>query len=359
MRGLNARARIALPICALILLGLAIHRLVFATPDQPYWTFPGTTMGTHYAVKIARSEIPAAERAELAQLIEAELARVNELMSTYREDSELSRFNAWESLAPFAISTETAEVFAVARQVSEMTGGAFDVTVAPLVAAWGFGATDRPPAPPSEDELRALEGKIGYRQITLDGAGPHLNKSHPETQCDLSAIAKGYGVDRVAEALSRRGYANYLVEVGGELRARGQKLDGSSWRVGIERPDGERRGHQRVVALRDISLATSGDYRNYYEVAGRRISHTIDPRRGGPIEHNLASVSVLHQEAVWADAFATAISVMGTEEGLAWAEAEGLAVLFLVREADGTFSEIATPAFESDYIFSDTPDDGG
>jgi thiamine biosynthesis lipoprotein len=348
-RGLSPRARIALPICAVLLFGLALHRLVLAPPNPPYWTFPGSTMGTRYAVKIARGEMSGEERAALAQVIEEELEHVNQLMSTWRDDSELSRFNAWRSTEPFSISLPTAQVFGVARAVSEQSGGAFDVTVAPLVAAWGFGATDRPLAPPSDAELRAIEGKVGYELIELAGDGRTLRKSHPEAQADLSAIAKGYGVDRVAEALVLRGYEDFLVEVGGELRARGRKRDGSSWRVGIERPDNEQRSHHRVVALRDISLATSGDYRNYYEVDGRRISHTIDPRVARPIEHNLASVSVLHEKAVWADALATAISVLGPQEGLAWAEAAELPALFLVREADGSFREIATRAFSEGY----------
>jgi thiamine biosynthesis lipoprotein len=163
--------------------------------------------------------------------------------------------------------------------------------------------------------------------------------------CDLSAIAKGYGVDQVAEALVALGHGDFLVEVGGEMRARGRRLDGEPWRVAIETPDSDVRRVWETLLLRDMALATSGDYRSYYEAGGRRYSHTIDPRSGRPVEHELASVSVLHAEAIWADALATALNVLGPEAGYALAEAEGWAAYFLVRDPAGQFSPRETPAF--------------
>ncbi|MCP5045131.1 MAG: FAD:protein FMN transferase [bacterium] len=347
-RTLPSRARVMLPLCAAVLLGLAVHRLYVAEVEpRPYVEFYGRTMGTTYSVKVASDTITDAERADLAREIETQLEVVNALMSTYRSDSELSRFNAHASVEPFALSRETVEVFAVALQVSERSAGAFDVTVGPLVAAWGFGATERPPGPPSEEELRELAARVGYAKLTLDEEDGTLRKIHPAVQCDLSAIAKGYGVDLVARALEEQGYENHLVEVGGELHAHGRKLDGEPWRVGIELPDSLTRSSHEVVRLHDVSLATSGDYRDYYEVDGERISHTIDPRIGRPIRHNLASVSVLHPEAVWADALATTLSVLGPEQGFAWAVEQQLAALFLVRESEGVFKSLATPAFET------------
>jgi thiamine biosynthesis lipoprotein len=339
-------------LCAAILLGLAVHRLVIVDPEpRPYFEFSGRTMGTTYSVKVASEDLDGDTKATLAREIESQLELVNSAMSTYLADSELSRFNQHHSTKPFAFSKETMEVFRVASEVSAMTGGAFDITVSPLVAAWGFGATDRPPRPPNEETRRDLEQRVGYKKLAIDLARGTVAKRDPRVECDLSAIAKGYGVDRVARALEALGHANYLVEVGGELRGKGKKLNGLVWRVGIERPDAIERTSQEIVVLSDISLATSGDYRNYYEVEGRRISHTIDPRAGRPIEHHLASVSVLHTEAVWADALATSLNVMGPVDGLAWAEAKGIPALFVVRDVarqdgvDEGFKIITTTAF--------------
>jgi thiamine biosynthesis lipoprotein len=344
---LSPRALVALPLCAALLLGLAVHRLACSTPERPWVEFIGPTMGTTYSVKLVAPDLTPEAHAELGRSIESELERVNELMSTYRPDSELSRFNRLDSTEPYPISPETFEVFEVAQAVSERSGGAFDVTVGPLVAAWGFGATDRPPRPPAPEELAALRQKVGYQRLRLHSDEGAISKSHPDTWCDLSAIAKGYAVDRVAEAISSRGHESFLIEVGGELAGRGTKRGGQPWRVGIERPDNVQRVTHEVVELRDRALATSGDYRNYYEVDGRRISHTIDPRQGRPIRHSLASVSVIHESAVWADALATALNVMGAEEGLGWAELHEVAALFLVRTRSGDFRELATKRFEA------------
>ncbi len=346
-QGLDLRARIALPLCAVALAALAIHRLVLVDPAASYVEFTGRTMGTTYSVKVAESDLAGDERAWLSNEIGRQLDRVDASMSTYIDDSELSRLNRHRTRQPFRVSPQTFAVFQIAQTVSDMSGGAFDITVRPLVTAWGFGATDRPPAPPNSEDLTALQQRVGYRKISLDPRESQITKLHPDTECDLSAIAKGHGVDRVAEALMAEGYHDFLIEVGGELRAGGRKSDANPWRVGIERPDAAVRTTERIVDLRDMALATSGDYRNYYEVDGQRISHTIDPRRGRPIHHHLASVSVLHPEAVWADALATALNVLGPEEGLAWAEENEIAALLLVRDADGQFRISETRAFRA------------
>jgi len=346
-RTLDTRAKIALPLCALVLLGLAVHRLILAEPaPRPYVEFTGRTMGTTYSVKLAEEDISESRRAQIAQEIEAQLENVNALMSSYRDDSELVRFNRHASLEPFSFSAETMEVFEIARDVSEMSGGAFDITVGPLGAAWGVGATDRAPEPPSPDELRDLETRVGFKKLAYNPSKRTISKLDPRVECDLSAIAKGYGVDRVADAIRELGYESYLVEVGGELRASGRKLDGVPWRVGIERPDAEFRTSHQAITLTNTSLATSGDYRDYYEVDGQRISHTIDPRSKRPVAHALASVSVLHKQAVWADALATALNVLGPVEGLAFAEENQIPALFLVREPPDQFRSVATSAFE-------------
>jgi thiamine biosynthesis lipoprotein len=342
---LEGRARVLLPLCLAALVAFSVYRLACAPPLPGAAEFRGTSMGTVYAVKVADADVSPEARGAIERAIEDRLDRVDRLMSTYREDSELSRFNRLAANVSFAVSPETLEVFRVAREVSDLSGGAFDISVGPLVAAWGFGATDRVPAPPSEAELAALRPHVGFERIAIDAGAGTLAKTHAGVVCDLSAVAKGYAVDLVAAALGNLGHDDFLVEVGGEVRASGFRLDGAAWRVAIERPDSELRGIHEVVPLRDIALATSGDYRNYYEVDGRRISHTIDPRTARPIEHALASVSVLHRDAVHADALATALNVLGPDAGYALAEREGLAAYFIVRGQDGRFTSRETPAF--------------
>ena len=342
---LEGRARILLTLFLVLLLAFLAYRLVCA-PAPPPVEFTGDTMGTIYSVKLAAPDLPAEARGAIQRAIEERLDRVDRLMSTYLPDSELSRFNRHAANDPFPAAPETLEVFRIAREVSELSGGAFDVTVGPLVAAWGFGATDRIPAPPAEAELARLRSRVGFERIEIAAAAGTLTKTRAGAVCDLSAIAKGYAVDQVAAALRELGHGDFLVEVGGEVRAQGRRPDGAFWRVAIETPDSDPRGVFEVVSLRDIALATSGDYRNYYEAGGRRISHTIDPRTGHPVEHALASVSVLHSDAVHADALATALNVLGPEAGHALAEREGLAAYFIVRREDGSFASRATPAFE-------------
>lgn len=234
--GLSGRARLALPLCILALAALSVHRLYCAAPETPYYEFSGATMGTTYSVKLAEQDLDAEAQTRIASEIERRLEEVEALMSTWRPESELSRFNRHRSTEPFAASPQTLAVFRSAREVSDLSGGAFDVTVAPLVAAWGFGATDRLPEPPADEELAVLRERVGYWKIELDEVAGTLRKTEPDVTCDLSAIAKGHGVDRVSEGLVALGYESFLVEVGGELRARGHKRDGQSWRVAIERP---------------------------------------------------------------------------------------------------------------------------
>lgn len=347
---IHPRARRLLPIFLVALVVLSWWRL--STPViGPVAELGGATMGTRWSVKVHAPELDADARDDLDERVQGALDRVNALMSTYDPESELSRFNRAQAGEPFAISAETAQVFAVAREVSERSGGAFDVTVRPLVSAWGFGATDRAPIPPAPEELAALRARVGFALVSLDPAAPSLRKERSDVECDLSAIAKGFGVDQVAELLLAEGHGDFLVEVGGELRAAGLRAADRPWRVAIERPDpGGGRAIHRVVELRDRALATSGDYRNYFERDGRRFSHIIDPRSAAPALHPPASVTVVAERAVRADAWATALSVLGHEEGAALAEREGLAVYFLVRGDEGALRAIASPAFEALFL---------
>lgn len=314
--------------------------------DQPraITEINGRTMGTSYAVKVVTGPITPDDQKAIQRELEATLKAVNGEMSTYQADSELSRLNASTRTEPQPVSANLQAVLAEALQIGRLSGGAFDVTVGPLVNAWGFGP-DGQQSPPDAATTAALRERIGLDKISIsDGA---VAKARADVYVDLSAIAKGHGVDRVAETLERLGHAEYLVEIGGELRARGLNREERHWRVGIEKPDPNARALMEVVALDDASLATSGDYRNFYEKDGKRISHTIDPRMGRPIEHRLASVSVVHARCATADGWATALNVLGPDAGHALALEQGLAALFIVRAADGSHIEKTTPQFDA------------
>ena len=302
----------------------------------------GATMGTAYSVKVARP--PARLDAEnLEAGVEAVLERVNASMSNWRDDAEISQFNHSSTTGWVPVSAELAEVVAAAQEVSRASGGAFDVTVAPLVELWGFGPSWRLPALPPQDELERARARVGYDRIEVRSAPPALRKRTADATIDLAAIAKGYGVDAVADWIEGRHGTDYLVEIGGELRARGRNPRGQPWRVGIERPLDDGRAIERVIALGDRAMATSGDYRNFFEIDGRRYSHEIDPRTGRPIPDRLAGVTVVTDTCMRADAWATALMVLGPEAGLALARERGMAALFIVRSGAG-FTETATDA---------------
>jgi thiamine biosynthesis lipoprotein len=312
-------------------------------PGESYLVFQGDTMGTTWTVKVI-GLLSKEDAQELESGIQSALDQVDGAMSTYREDSELSRFNAHADLSPFPISDATRAVFAIALEVNQESGGAFDVTVGPLVNAWGFGPEERA-EPPGADTIAALRERVGPNRLALTAQG--LIKRQPDVYCDLSAVAKGFAVDRAAAAVERTGIVRYMVEVGGEVRARGVNPDGERWQLGIEKPLEGIREIAAVVPLSDMAMATSGDYRNFYELDGKRYSHTIDPRTGYPVDHFLASVTVLHQSCAWADAYATAINVLGPDEGMAFAEAHDLAVLMLVHEGE-EFTERQSSAWRQE-----------
>lgn len=329
---------------AALALGAAACAACGRTPQTAPLTLQGDAMGTRYRVSIADGGPRNGER--LRAVVEDRLDRVDRAMSTYRGASELSRFNRRASTEPFRLSAETFAVFAAAQAVSEASAGAFDITVGPLVAAWGFGPA-LPAAPPSAETIAALRARSGWRNLVLDPARRSVRKKLPGIACDLSAIAKGRAVDLVSQALARLGCANHLVEIGGEVRALGRNGEGEPWRIGIETPDGKGRGVRRILPLSGAAVATSGDYRNFREIDGKRYAHVIDPRSGRPAAHRTASVTVIHPSAMWADAYATAILVLGETAGLAFAEREGLAALLLLRRPDGGFDELASPAFDA------------
>jgi thiamine biosynthesis lipoprotein len=305
----------------------------------------GPTMGTTFNVKVVTDDLTKANRERLTSLVREALDSVDEHMSTYRPESEIEQFNRGGT-EPFAASQDLLEVVAEAERVARLTGGAFDITVGPLVDIWGFGPPGATEAP-EEERLQELVAVTGFEQLEVDVEGGTLRKARADSRIDLSAIAKGFGADQVSAELTRQGLPHHMVEVGGEVRARGFNGSEQVWRIGIERPTSAGRSVQIVVPLADRSLATSGDYRNFVERDGVRISHTIDPRTGRPISHNLASVSVIHTSCMTADGLATALSVLGPDEGYELAEQQEIPAYFLVRVAENEFEQRQTSVWTS------------
>ncbi|MCA9241142.1 MAG: FAD:protein FMN transferase [Planctomycetales bacterium] len=301
-------------------------------------TYSGPTMGTLYHYSIITCRAPAS----IQQRVDSRLAEINKAMSTYDPDSELSRFNKSDSLDWFDVSEETARVVAFALEVSEKTNGAFDPTVGPAVNLWGFGPDGRRKSPPTDEQVSAALARVGYKNVEARLDPPAIKKSRPDVYVDLSAVAKGYGVDEVSRVLAENGSEASMVEIGGEVVCRGAKPDGSPWRIGVEKPDERGVAIQTVVELSDAALATSGDYRNFFQQDGVRFSHTINPQTGRPVEHRLAEVSVRAKSCMENDAYATSILVMGPEKGYNWAQKQNLAVLMIERTHDG-FVEKTTP----------------
>jgi len=312
-------------------------------PEHEVMELRGSTMGTSYSIQVTDLP-PALEPKDLQNRIEAELDQINALMSTYRDDSELSGFNHSRTTEWHPVSPELAGLVKEALWTSEVSAGAFDATVGPLVNLWGFGPGGGPATAPSDAEIAQAQTHVGYDKLSVRLDPPALRKSDPALYLDLSGIAKGYGVDRIAELLAGAGVANYLVEIGGELRGRGHNGRGVPWQIAIERPDPEQRAVYRIVDLRGGGMATSGDYRNFFEQDGKLYSHTIDPATGRPVTHTLASVTVLAPQTARADALATAFLVLGPEAGPRLAESLGTAALFILRTPGG-YSELQTTAF--------------
>ncbi|MSR14278.1 MAG: FAD:protein FMN transferase [Gammaproteobacteria bacterium] len=306
----------------------------------------GSTMGTTYHVKLVAP--PALTVRDIQIALEAELESINASMSTYRADSELSRINAAASTQWIHVSAPLYAVISAASAVSRATVGAFDVTVGPLVNLWGFGPEIRAARPPSAAAISAARARVGHWKLELQAHPRAIRKTRADVYIDLSAIAKGYAADALAIKLRALGYADFMVEIGGEVAVRGRNAEGRPWQVGLEYPGEGASSLNRVLDLSDLSLATSGDYRNYFEFEGRCYSHEIDPHSGWPVAHALAAVSVVHASAMYADAYATAMMILGPEQGLRYADDLGLAVLFFVRD-DARFVEVSSAAFRTRF----------
>jgi thiamine biosynthesis lipoprotein len=303
-------------------------------------TLEGNTMGTTYSVKFY-SQQPVDNQA-LQQLIDQELELINDLMSTYRPESELMRFNQLADTAFFTLSEQTAKVVAEAIRIGQQSGGVLDITVGPLVELWGFGASGRITERPATITMAAIQHYVGLEKISL--VGNQLSKIDPRMAIDLSTIAKGYGVDQIAAILENHDINDYLVDIGGEMRLKGSKPD-RAWRIAIEKPVAGQRSMQRILEPGNMAVATSGDYRNYFEQDGIRYSHLIDPRTGAPIQHRTVSSTVLHVSSMTADGYATALHIMDASEALQFANQHDIAALLIVKTDEG-YTELVSNAFQ-------------
>jgi len=305
----------------------------------------GRTMGTSYSVKLSKLP-PGKTHKQLKKLIDQSLEQVNDQMSTYRPKSELSRFNTFDKSGWFEVSTDTARVAQRAKEIGRLLAGSFDVTIGMVVNLWGFGPRGVPTKIPSDKQLKQVLEKSGNDQLSVRMSPPAIKKKSSSLYVDLSGIAKGFGADKVSELLSSLGSRSHMVEIGGEVATVGLKASSSPWRIAIERPNLHgKRGIQSIAELSGQSLATSGDYRNFFEKNGKRFSHIIDPRTGKPVDHKLASVSVISSKCLDADAFATGMMVLGFKEGMKLAKKNKLAVFFLLREKGG-YVGYSSPEFK-------------
>lgn len=299
----------------------------------------GKTMGTTYSVKyIDHGKVALPKQDEVQKQLDELLKQVNNEMSTYQKNSKISEFNRFSQVnIPFPVSADFAKVVAEAIRLNKITEGALDVTVGPLVNLWGFGPDKRLNKVPSEEQIAERAKAVGIEKIeVVTGEQPALKKAVPALYLDLSSIAKGFGVDKLAEHLEQLGLENYLVEIGGELRGKGKNLQGVDWKIAIEQPTfAQGQAAQITVPLHNLAMATSGNYRNYFEdEQGNRLSHIINPKALRPVSHNLASITVFAPTTMMADGLSTGLFVQGAEKALAIAEREKLAIFLIIKNGD-------------------------
>lgn len=326
------------------LLIFALTLVVVACVGKPEeLAITGPTMGTTYSIKVVRP--PRNVDADTIRVATNEvLDRIDRSMSGYRVDSEISRFNAAASTEWFDVSSDLATVVEAALRVSQQSGGAFDITVGPLVAAWGFGANGEPVNLPDDARVVGLRAHVGYAKLQSRLDPPALRKEDARLLVDLNGIAPGYAVDLLAQRLQSMAIQNFMIDIGGEVQTRGRNAHGQLWRIAVERPADAEPEPYAIVQLDNASVTTSGEYRHYYDRSGQRYSHTIDPRTGRPVSHTLASVVVIGTDSMHADAWATAFNVLGTEEGHALAAKLDMPVLFIDAEG-GKLRSVTTPRF--------------
>ncbi len=331
-----------IPLAALILLfgGFGAH-----AADREI-LFSGKTMGTTYNITVVADENRSTDG--LGQKIDETLEQVNQEMSVYRKDSQISRFNALEKAGvEFPVSENFMEVLKVSKSVYELTGGAWDGTVNPLLSLWGFRSKEPPSKIPEKQIIEEIVSRVGFQKILFHDDN-RISKKDPAITLDLASIAKGHGVDRVSGVLLKNGLNNFIVEIGGEIYAAGLAMEGKPWKAGLNTPRKNSPFDEvyKVVTLTDAAMATSGDYRNFVEIEGRQYSHIIDPRTGYPVENNVAAATVVAPTCTFADGLATAVMVMGLDQSLRLLESlSGVEGFIVARNPDGSFSNHYTKGF--------------
>ncbi|KAB7896615.1 FAD:protein FMN transferase ApbE [Rouxiella sp. S1S-2] len=306
----------------------------------------GKTMGTYYRVSVVG--LDKSREPQLRQQIEDQLKEDDHELSTYKNDSVLSRFNQYSGTEPQPISSGMADAIITSLRIGQKTGGAMDITVGPLVNLWGFGPTKEPIKMPTQQQIDTAKGEIGLQHLKViqQYDGDYLQKDKPDMYVDLSTVGEGYATDHLARLVEANGISDYLVSVGGAVVSRGKNPEGKTWQVAIQKPTDKEDAVQAIVDLQGMGISTSGSYRNYYELDGKRLSHIIDPATGRPITHKLVSATVIASSALEADGWDTGLMVLGTKKALALAEKEHLAVYLITKEGDG-FKTTMTPQFKA------------
>ena len=306
----------------------------------------GKTMGTFWRVSLAGVENTRQD--ELRKKIQAQLDNDDRLLSTYKSDSTLSRFNQSRSSNPYPVPEAMSDIVTTSLRIGTKTGGAMDITVGPLVNLWGFGPDKQPVKTPDQAQIDAAKALTGLQHLAvINKSGQQwLQKDLPGLYVDLSTIGEGYAADHLARLMEQNGISRYLVSVGGAVVTRGTNSDGKAWRVAIQKPTDRETAVQAVVDLNGHGISTSGSYRNYYELEGKRLSHVIDPTTGAPIEHKLVSATVIAPTAMEADGWDTGLMVLGTEKAKQVAQKEGLAVYLIAKEGEG-FTTWMSPQFKT------------
>ncbi|MGH7955892.1 MAG: FAD:protein FMN transferase, partial [Opitutaceae bacterium] len=327
----------------ILALGLASGMSAATTDAGKPVALAGRAMGTSWSVKFIPPTAPLEPPLVRHQIVER-LEALEQQFSTYRANSTLSRFNAARHTDWFPVEPELAQVAEASRAMSELTHGAFDVTVFPLVRLWGFGGKHRPDSLPNEQAMARARALVDWRRLEVRRNPPALRKMESRLEADFSSMAKGFAADAISVLLTGLGAPNHLVQIGGDVKSSGSPSGGAGWRTGIEEPVPGAHSIALVVPLRGEALSTSGDYRNFFEAGGKRFGHIIDPRSGWPVSGSVVAVSVVHRSAAMSSALATALFVLGAEEGGRIAREQKLACLFQVRSGTNIVRHL-TPEF--------------
>ncbi|MGL4725444.1 MAG: FAD:protein FMN transferase ApbE [Scandinavium sp.] len=338
--------RTALIAVAFIMSGCDNGTSVSTTEKAPATVLEGKTMGTFWRASVINLDDAQVET--LRQKIQAQLDGDDQLLSTWKNDSALMRFNHSRSMTPWPVSEAMADIVTESLRIGAKTQGAMDITVGPLVNLWGFGPDKQPVKTPTQEQIDAAKARTGLKHLSVinQSGSQYLQKDLPDLYVDLSTVGEGYAADHLARLMEQEGISRYLVSVGGALFSRGMNAEGQPWRVAIQKPTDKENAVQAIVDINGHGISTSGSYRNYYELDGKRISHVIDPQTGTPIQHKMVSVTVISPTALEADGWDTGLMVLGPERAKEVVREQGLAVYMIIKEGDG-FKTWMSPQFET------------